>query len=79
MELRGEPRGPAIADDEAGRVLGAVLDSGINLIDTSVDYGKSEELIGRYVGGVDFIFVCRFGFVWQFVFDILVLHSADQR
>jgi aryl-alcohol dehydrogenase-like predicted oxidoreductase len=50
MELRGEPRGPAITDDEAGRLLGAVLDSGINLIDTSVDYGSSEELIGRYVG-----------------------------
>jgi aryl-alcohol dehydrogenase-like predicted oxidoreductase len=50
MELRGQPRGPAISNDEAGRVLGAVLDSGINLIDTSVDYGNSEELIGRYVG-----------------------------
>ena len=50
MELRGQPRGPAIADDEAGRVLNAVLDGGINLIDTSVDYGRSEELIGRYVG-----------------------------
>jgi aryl-alcohol dehydrogenase-like predicted oxidoreductase len=26
-----------------------VLDGGINLIDTSVDYGRSEELIGRYL------------------------------
>jgi aryl-alcohol dehydrogenase-like predicted oxidoreductase len=50
MELRGQPRGPAIADEDAGRVLGAVLDSGINLIDTSIDYGRSEELIGRYLG-----------------------------
>jgi aryl-alcohol dehydrogenase-like predicted oxidoreductase len=50
MELRGTPRGPAIDDDEAGRVLNAVLDGGINLIDTSIDYGRSEELIGRYVG-----------------------------
>ncbi|MGB6455172.1 MAG: aldo/keto reductase [Streptosporangiaceae bacterium] len=50
MELRGQPRGPAIADAEAGRLLNAVLDSGINLIDTSVDYGRSEELIGRYLG-----------------------------
>jgi aryl-alcohol dehydrogenase-like predicted oxidoreductase len=49
MELRGQPRGPAITDEEAGRVLNAVLDAGINLIDTSVDYGRSEELIGRYV------------------------------
>jgi aryl-alcohol dehydrogenase-like predicted oxidoreductase len=50
MELRGLPRGPAVADEDAGRVLNAVLDGGINLIDTSVDYGRSEELIGRYIG-----------------------------
>jgi aryl-alcohol dehydrogenase-like predicted oxidoreductase len=50
MELRGQPRGPAITDDDAGKVLNAVLDGGINLIDTSVDYGRSEELIGRYIG-----------------------------
>jgi aryl-alcohol dehydrogenase-like predicted oxidoreductase len=31
-------------------MLNAVLDAGINLIDTSVDYGRSEELIGRYLG-----------------------------
>lgn len=50
MELRGQPRGPAIDDQQAGRLLNAVLDGGINLIDTSIDYGRSEELIGRYVG-----------------------------
>ncbi len=50
MELRGQPRGPAIADADAERVLAAVLDAGINLIDTSIDYGRSEELIGRYIG-----------------------------
>ena len=49
MELRGQPRGPVIDDDEAGRLLNAVLDGGINLIDTSIDYGRSEELIGRYL------------------------------
>jgi aryl-alcohol dehydrogenase-like predicted oxidoreductase len=49
MELRGEPRGPAIADADAGRLLNAVLDDGITLIDTSIDYGASEELIGRYL------------------------------
>jgi aryl-alcohol dehydrogenase-like predicted oxidoreductase len=49
MELRGQPRGPAVDDADAGRLLGAVLDGGINLIDTSVDYGRSEELIGRYL------------------------------
>ncbi len=50
MELRGRPHGPAIADEDAGLLLNAVLDGGINLIDTSIDYGRSEELIGRYVG-----------------------------
>ena len=50
MELRGLPRGPEIADDDAGRLLNAVLDGGINLIDTSPDYGRSEELIGAFIG-----------------------------
>jgi aryl-alcohol dehydrogenase-like predicted oxidoreductase len=50
MELRGQPHGPAIDDEDAGRLLNAVLDAGINLIDTSIDYGRSEELIGRYLG-----------------------------
>jgi aryl-alcohol dehydrogenase-like predicted oxidoreductase len=50
MELRGRPRGPEIDDEDAGRLLNAVLDGGINLIDTSPDYGRSEELIGRYLG-----------------------------
>jgi aryl-alcohol dehydrogenase-like predicted oxidoreductase len=51
MELRGPPRGPAIDDAEAGRLLNELLDAGVNLIDTSVDYGRSEELIGRFVSG----------------------------
>jgi aryl-alcohol dehydrogenase-like predicted oxidoreductase len=50
MELRGAPRSPQISDSRAGEVLNAVLDGGITLIDTSPDYGRSEELIGRYVG-----------------------------
>ncbi|HJZ07044.1 MAG TPA: aldo/keto reductase [Trebonia sp.] len=50
MELRGQPRGPEIDDDTAGRLLNAVLDGGINLIDTSPDYGRSEELIGNHLG-----------------------------
>jgi aryl-alcohol dehydrogenase-like predicted oxidoreductase len=50
MELRGRPRGPEITDEDAGRLLNAVLDSGINLIDTSPDYGRSEELMGTYIG-----------------------------
>ncbi len=50
MELRGQPHGPVIADDEAGRLLNEALDAGVNLIDTSPDYGRSEQLIGRYLG-----------------------------
>jgi aryl-alcohol dehydrogenase-like predicted oxidoreductase len=50
MELRGQPHGPAVTDEDAARLLNAVLDGGINLIDTSIDYGRSEELIGRYLG-----------------------------
>jgi aryl-alcohol dehydrogenase-like predicted oxidoreductase len=49
MELSGMSRAPVVSDDDAGRLLGEVLDSGINLIDTSPDYGRSEELIGRYL------------------------------
>jgi aryl-alcohol dehydrogenase-like predicted oxidoreductase len=49
MELRGPPRGPEISDKEAERVLNGVLDAGINFIDTSIDYGRSEEHIGRSI------------------------------
>ncbi|HWO74028.1 MAG TPA: aldo/keto reductase [Dehalococcoidia bacterium] len=49
MELRGAPRGPEITEKEAEAVLNAVLDAGINFIDTSIDYGRSEELIGKYI------------------------------
>jgi aryl-alcohol dehydrogenase-like predicted oxidoreductase len=49
MELRGAPRGPDVDDETAGKVLNSVLDGGINLIDTSIDYGRSEELIGRHL------------------------------
>ena len=37
MELRGQPHGPAIGDDDAGRLLNEVLDGGITLIDTTID------------------------------------------
>jgi aryl-alcohol dehydrogenase-like predicted oxidoreductase len=50
MELSGMPRTTALSVEEAGRLLNSVLDAGINLIDTSVDYGLSEELIGKHIG-----------------------------
>ena len=46
MELRATQGAPAISDADAGTLLNQVLDAGINLIDTSPDYGRSEELIG---------------------------------
>jgi aryl-alcohol dehydrogenase-like predicted oxidoreductase len=49
MELRGAPRGRDIGDREAETILNAALDAGINYIDTSIDYGQSEERIGRYI------------------------------
>jgi aryl-alcohol dehydrogenase-like predicted oxidoreductase len=49
MELRGAPRGREITEQQAEVILNKVLDSGINYIDTSIDYGLSEERIGRYI------------------------------
>src|ERR1700687_4079185 len=49
MELRGAPRARDITEAQAETILNKVLDAGINYIDTSVDYGLSEERIGRYI------------------------------
>lgn len=49
MELRGEPRGRPITKEQADTILNAVLDAGINYIDTSIDYGISEALIGESI------------------------------
>ncbi len=51
MEIRGGPRGRDVTPAQAGTILNAVLDSGINYIDTSIDYGQSEELIGQFISG----------------------------
>src|SRR5271163_382703 len=49
MELRGAPRARPTTDEQAETILNAVLDAGINYIDTSIDYGLSEDRIGRYI------------------------------
>jgi aryl-alcohol dehydrogenase-like predicted oxidoreductase len=49
MELRGAPRGRDVTEAQAEKILHAVLDAGVNYIDTSIDYGLSEERIGRYI------------------------------
>ena len=51
MEMRGggAPGAFEVSDEDADRVLNAVLDAGINFIDTSPDYGRSEDLIGASI------------------------------
>jgi aryl-alcohol dehydrogenase-like predicted oxidoreductase len=51
MEIRGKRvwGGRPISDEQAERILNAVLDAGINFIDTAYDYGLSEEYIGRFI------------------------------
>ena len=48
MEVRATGN-RSVTEDQAGTILNAVLDAGINFIDTSNDYGRSEEFIGRYI------------------------------
>ena len=43
MELRH------LNQDDAGKILNTALDQGINYIDTSPDYGPSEEYIGKAI------------------------------
>ena len=50
-QLRG-PRhwgGRPVTDEQANRILNAVLDTGINFIDTANIYGPSEDYIGRFI------------------------------
>jgi len=51
MEIRGPKawNGRELTDAHAEKVLNTVLDSGINFIDTSPDYGISEDYIGKYI------------------------------
>jgi len=49
MELRGTDHFPRLSPSQASAILNGVLDSGINYIDTSPDYGYSEELIGMHL------------------------------
>lgn len=51
MEVRGNRiwGGRACTHEQADTILNAVLDAGINFIDTANDYGKSELYIGRFL------------------------------
>ena len=52
LEVRGTPDsggGRMPNEEHASKILNAVLDSGINFIDTAWCYGRSEEMMGRYI------------------------------
>ena len=49
MELRSNDGDRAVSGEHSNRVLNAVLDAGINFIDTAVCYGLSEERIGKAI------------------------------
>ena len=51
MEIRGSRiwGGRPVTDLQAQSILNAVLDAGINFIDTANDYGRSEEFIGKFI------------------------------
>ena len=38
-----------VSEGVAETLLNAVLDAGVNFIDTAIDYGRSEEFIGKYI------------------------------
>jgi aryl-alcohol dehydrogenase-like predicted oxidoreductase len=63
MELRGTDHFPRLSPAEASEILNAVLDCGISYIDTSPDYGYSEELIGRHIAGRrdEYFLACKCG------------------
>lgn len=83
MGLRG-PRtwGVRVVDDEeADAILNAVLDAGINLIDTAPDYGVSEERIGRFIGRrrQEYLLATKCGCVYSHQDDKLVLDHVWEK
>jgi aryl-alcohol dehydrogenase-like predicted oxidoreductase len=47
MELAGPPKARDLSESQVARFLNELLDRGVNYIDTSIDYGLSETLIGK--------------------------------
>ena len=69
MEIRGAPRARAVTPKQAETILNAVLDAGINYIDTSVDYGTSEEFIGQFISPLFFCFIDLFHLVFVYKYS----------
>lgn len=47
MELAGAPLARDLSESDAIKFINRIVDSGVNYIDTSIDYGLSERLIGK--------------------------------
>ena len=60
-----------VSEDQAGHLLNAVLDLGVNLIDTARGYGLSEERIGRHLAHrrQDFVLSTKVGYGIEGVAD----------
>lgn len=73
MEVRGRRiwGGRPCTDEQAGTILNAVVDSGINFIDTANDYGKSEMYIGQFLSNRrdDYYLATKCGCHMQFAGD----------
>lgn len=73
MEVRGHRiwGGRPCSDDQARTILNAVVDAGINFVDTANDYGTSELFIGRYLAERrnEFILATKCGCHMQFAGD----------
>lgn len=83
MGLRG-PRTwgvRVVGEADAERMLHAVLDAGINFIDTAPDYGLCEERIGRYLGSrrSEFFLATKCGCVYTQREDHLELDHVWER
>jgi len=70
-----------VGDDEAEIFLNAVLDAGINFIDTAPDYGVSEERIGRFISSrrQEFFLATKCGCVYTQRADHLELDHVWKR
>lgn len=73
MEVRGHRiwGGRPCSDEQADLILNAVLDAGINFIDTANDYGKSEMYMGQFLSKRrdEFYIATKCGCTMQFAGD----------
>ena len=60
-----------VPEKEANTILNMVLDSGINFIDTSIDYGESEDLIGKSISHrrSEFVLATKCSCIFSYIFS----------